>query len=35
MRPEGFIRGAGVKNFTIPGPVFVCGLAASVVYGII
>lgn len=35
MRPEGFILGAGAKIFAIPGPVFVCGLAASVVYGII
>lgn len=34
MRPEGFILAAS-KIFTIPGPVFVCGLAASVVYRII
>ena len=30
---EGFILGVGAKMFTIAGPVIVCGVSASVVYG--
>ena len=32
---EGFVLGVGAKMFTIAGPVIVCGLRASVVYGFI
>ena len=32
---EGFILGVGAKMFTIAGPVIVCGVSASVVYGFI
>lgn len=32
---EGLILGLAAKLFSIAGPVIVCGLAASVVYGII
>ena len=32
---EGFILGVGAKMFTIAGPVIVCGVSASVVYGLI
>lgn len=35
FRTEGFILGVGARMFTIAGPVIVCGLSASVVYGII
>ena len=34
-RSEGLITGTAVKMFTIAGPVIVCGLSASVVYGLI
>jgi len=32
---EGFMLGFGAKMFTIAGPVIICGLAASVVHGLI
>lgn len=32
---EGFILGVGAKMFTITGPVIVCGVSASVGYGLI
>ena len=35
FKTEGFVLGVGAKMFTIAGPVFVYGLAASVVYGFI
>ena len=35
IQAEGFVLGVGVKMFTIAGPVIVCGLHASVVYGLI
>ena len=34
-RSEGLITGTAVKMFTIAGPVIVCGVGASVVYGLI
>ena len=35
FKTEGFILGVGAKMFTIAGPVIVCGVSASVVYGLI
>ena len=35
FRTEGFITGTAVKMFTIAGPVIVCGITASVAYGVI
>ena len=35
FKTEGFVLGVAAKMFTIAGPVIVCGLSASVVYGII
>jgi len=35
FRTEGFITGTAVKIFTIAGPVILCGVCASVVYGIV
>lgn len=35
FRHEGFILGSPGKMFTIAGPVLVCGISASVVYGLI
>lgn len=35
FRDEGKITGTCVKMFTIAGPVLVCGISASVIYGII
>ena len=35
FRTEGLITGTAVKMFTIAGPVIVCGISASVVYGLI
>ena len=35
FRTEGMILGTAVKMFTIAGPVIVCGLSASVIYGVI
>ena len=35
FKTEGFITGTMVKIFTIAGPVIVCGICASVVYGFI
>jgi len=35
FRTEGVITGTGVKIFTIAGPVIVCGVGASVVYGLV
>ena len=35
FRREGLILGLAAKPFSIAGPVIVCGLAASAVYGII
>ena len=34
-KTEGLVLGTCVKMFTIAGPVLVCGLSASVVYGLI
>ena len=34
-KTEGYVLGVGVKMFTIAGPVLVCGISASVIYGII
>ena len=34
-KSEGYIGGACVKMFTIAGPVIVCGVSASVIYGVI
>lgn len=34
-KTEGYILGVGAKMFTIAGPVFVYGISASVIYGII
>ena len=34
-RTEGLITGTAVKLFTIAGPVIVCGVAASVLYGVL
>ncbi len=35
FKTEGLITGTAVKMFTIAGPVIVCGISASVVYGLI
>ena len=35
FKTEGLITGTAVKMFTIAGPVIVCGVSASVVYGLI
>jgi len=35
FRTEGVITGTGVKIFTIAGPVIVCGVGASWVYGLV
>ena len=35
FKTEGFITGVGTKMFVIAGPVLVCGISASVLYGII
>ena len=35
FKTEGLITGTAVKIFTIAGPVILCGICASVVYGII
>ena len=35
FKTEGFILGVGAKIFQIAGPVIVCGVSASVVYGIV
>ena len=35
FKTEGFITGTAVKIFTIAGPVIVCGIVSSVVYGLI
>lgn len=35
FKTEGYVTGLAVKMFTIAGPVFVYGLAASTVYGVI
>ena len=35
FKTEGYITGTTVKIFTIAGPVIVCGISASVVYGVI
>ena len=35
FKKEGFITGTAVKLFTVAGPVLVCGISASVVYGVI
>ena len=35
FKTEGFITGTAVKIFTIAGPVILCGVSASVVYGLI
>ena len=32
---EGFILGLGAKMFTTAGPVIICGVSGSVVYGLI
>jgi hypothetical protein len=32
---EGWINGTGAKMFQIAGPVIVCGMAASVVHGVV
>ena len=34
FKTEGFITGTAVKIFTIAGPVILCGVCASVVYGV-
>lgn len=35
FKTEGYITGTTVKIFTIAGPVIVCGVSSSVVYGLI
>lgn len=35
FRTEGFITGTSVKIFNIAGPVIVCGISASVIYGLV
>lgn len=35
FKTEGFITGTAAKMFVISGPVIVCGISASVVYGLI
>ena len=35
FKSEGLITGTAVKLFTVAGPVIVCGVSASVVYGLI
>ena len=35
FRDEGFITGTCIKMFTIAGPVIVCGVTASAIYGLI
>ena len=35
FKTEGLITGTAVKIFTIAGPVIVCGIVSSVVYGVI
>ena len=35
FKTEGLITGTAVKIFTIAGPVIVCGIVSSVVYGLI
>ena len=35
FKTEGFILGVGAKMFTIAGPVFVYGVSASVIYGLV
>ena len=35
FKREGLITGTMVKMFTIAGPVIVCGVAASALYGIV
>lgn len=35
FKTEGFVTGTAAKMFTIAGPVFVYGISASVIYGII
>ena len=32
---EGFVLGVSAKMFTIAGPVIVCGVLSSIVYGLI
>ena len=35
FKSEGLITGTAVKLFTVAGPVIVCGVSASVIYGIV